>query len=754
MWARVLLRRGASLSSSSADWQALPALPALATLAALALASQPSRDEGDGVAHAFDLRYRPSNNIPDEFDVRAGSSPSSASSSSPPTSSSSASAPTPTIAAPSPSPTTGVISSPIYDARASEAALDAARTIDDIEGAGFRVLGLLGTGAFGSVYSAEVVANAGWAEHHPGVFTRSVQRMHERKVRDGMMLPADGGSFNDGFGGGGVRGDDDPADHDGLDGLDVPRPLRVPRGVRVAVKRMAKGTRLRPVDADDYEGTEAHPADASSPPGRSAADVAFQREVVALRAAGYAGVHHPHIGNLLGTFETESSHYIVLELVEGLPLFDWIVEHGVFFREETASAALRQVVDALVHIHARHICHNDIKPENILVSRVARAQMGARGGNPDDVEGKLNTVPGRAFGATAPITNEDVTGGGWGDSGGGGGGGRGGLAAGNGVEGGGRSGGSTGGGGRRGGSMLTLKVIDFGMAHVLSGRGRRGEEEEGVILDRRRGGVHGEEQDEEDGVIRNGSSRGGLRRALTNNSSLHSTIEGGPGEGTFAYWAPEMMCGERYGVAVDMWALGVTLYIALCGVHPFDPKGVRRRSFRLDVGGGVSQGLPAAFAALASVCLLSPMWTFCLLGWVIFYYYFFGQSFAFCTSTGEHGQGDYGVCSARRFCDERELVEKPSQRAGEGRDHADARGRPGQAHVGAGGARTPVLPKGGGGGGAGAGCKDGGSGGGGRDGWRRQRRRGRGHARRAHCADEPALEREAAAAAAAASKRQ
>ena len=103
---------------------------------------------------------------------------------------------------------------------------------------------------------------------------------------------------------------------------------------------------------------------------------------------------------------------------------------------------------------------------------------------------------------------------------------------------------------------MTLKVIDFGMAHVLSGRGRRGEEEEGVILDRRRGGVHGEEQDEEDGVIRNGSSRGGLRRALTNNSSLHSTIEGGPGEGTFAYWAPEMMCGERYGVAVDMWLSG------------------------------------------------------------------------------------------------------------------------------------------------------------------------------------------------------
>jgi serine/threonine protein kinase len=436
-----------------------------------------------------------------------------------------------------------VISSPLYDAGASAAALDAARTIDDIEGAGFRVLGLLGTGAFGSVYSAEVVHKDGWAEQPPGAFMRSVHRMRQRKINDGLLLP--------------------DADHGLLRGLPLPLPLHVARGVRVAVKRMAKGTRLRPVDADDYEGTDVHAAssaaageeeeeeeeeeDAPPPPlGRSAADVAFQREVVALRAAGYDGAHHPHIGNLLGTFESDSSHYIVLELVEGLPLFDWIVEHGVFFRESTAAAALRQVVDALAHLHARHICHNDVKPENVLVSRVARAQMGARGGNPDDVEGKLNTVPGRAFGATAPITNED----------------------------GGRNGAASAAGGRSG-SELTLKVIDFGMSHVLSGQGRRAEEEEGVILGRRRRGGEGEDKDEQDGVIRNGSSRGGLRRTLTNNSSLHSTIEGGPGEGTFAYWAPEMMCGERYGVAVDMWALGVTLYIALCGVHPFDPRGVR-----------------------------------------------------------------------------------------------------------------------------------------------------------------------------------
>ena len=39
--------------------------------------------------------------------------------------------------------------------------------------------------------------------------------------------------------------------------------------------------------------------------------------------------------------------------------------------------------------------------------------------------------------------------------------------------------------------------------------------------------------------------------------------------GTWAYWAPEMW-GGQYGKQVDMWSLGVILYIILSGRHPFD----------------------------------------------------------------------------------------------------------------------------------------------------------------------------------------
>ena len=43
--------------------------------------------------------------------------------------------------------------------------------------------------------------------------------------------------------------------------------------------------------------------------------------------------------------------------------------------------------------------------------------------------------------------------------------------------------------------------------------------------------------------------------------------------GTWSYWAPEQLNNEPYDFAVDMWSLGVLLYILLVGFHPFDPMG-------------------------------------------------------------------------------------------------------------------------------------------------------------------------------------
>lgn len=40
--------------------------------------------------------------------------------------------------------------------------------------------------------------------------------------------------------------------------------------------------------------------------------------------------------------------------------------------------------------------------------------------------------------------------------------------------------------------------------------------------------------------------------------------------GTRNYASPEMLLGRHYGKSVDIWALGVTMFILLSGYHPFD----------------------------------------------------------------------------------------------------------------------------------------------------------------------------------------
>ncbi len=88
----------------------------------------------------------------------------------------------------------------------------------------------------------------------------------------------------------------------------------------------------------------------------------FEREAKLL-----AALNHPHIATIHGLGLTgDGDHYIVLELVEGVPLSERL-RRGAMPLAETL-ALVTQVADALAAAHRRGVIHRDLKPANIMVA--------------------------------------------------------------------------------------------------------------------------------------------------------------------------------------------------------------------------------------------------------------------------------------------------------------------------------------------------------------------------------------------------
>jgi Tol biopolymer transport system component len=84
----------------------------------------------------------------------------------------------------------------------------------------------------------------------------------------------------------------------------------------------------------------------------------FQREAQLL-----ASLNHPNVAHLYGFEQSDARPFLVLELVDGQSLADYIERGPVPFREAIAIA--RQVADALGAAHAQGVVHRDLKPANI-----------------------------------------------------------------------------------------------------------------------------------------------------------------------------------------------------------------------------------------------------------------------------------------------------------------------------------------------------------------------------------------------------
>ena len=75
---------------------------------------------------------------------------------------------------------------------------------------------------------------------------------------------------------------------------------------------------------------------------------------------------HPNIVSVYDVSTSLMADYIVMELIEGISLKQYMEKKGVLNWKETLHFAM-QIAKALEHAHSRGIVHRDIKPHNIMV---------------------------------------------------------------------------------------------------------------------------------------------------------------------------------------------------------------------------------------------------------------------------------------------------------------------------------------------------------------------------------------------------
>ena len=91
-------------------------------------------------------------------------------------------------------------------------------------------------------------------------------------------------------------------------------------------------------------------------------------------AQAAAGLLHPNIVNVYDVGEDHGLYYIVMELVEGITLKDYIEKKGSLTPKEVISIAI-QVCAGMEVAHNNNIVHRDIKPQNIMISKEGKVKV-------------------------------------------------------------------------------------------------------------------------------------------------------------------------------------------------------------------------------------------------------------------------------------------------------------------------------------------------------------------------------------------
>ena len=135
-------------------------------------------------------------------------------------------------------------------------------------------------------------------------------------------------------------------------------------------------------------------------------DEEFRRRFCA-ESQAVAMLSHHNIVSVYDVSHNDNLEYIVMELVDGITLKQYLNRKGAVGWKETLHFS-RQIAKALEHAHARGIIHRDIKPQNIMLLRdgtIKVADFGIAA-----LENEIHEASGQAVGSVHYIAPEQARG--------------------------------------------------------------------------------------------------------------------------------------------------------------------------------------------------------------------------------------------------------------------------------------------------------------------------------------------------------
>ncbi len=121
-----------------------------------------------------------------------------------------------------------------------------------------------------------------------------------------------------------------------------------------------------------------------------------------------AMLSHPNIVSVYDVSATQDADYIVMELIDGITLKQYMQKKGVLNWKETLHFAI-QIAKALEHAHSRGLVHRDIKPHNVMVLKNGAVKVADFG--IAQIMTQSNTLTKEALGSVHYISPEQARGG-------------------------------------------------------------------------------------------------------------------------------------------------------------------------------------------------------------------------------------------------------------------------------------------------------------------------------------------------------